>query len=1420
MAELALSVVVLVPMLVTLLAPGAGGRRWPDKAVAAGWTLAALAAATLVVLGPAELGRTVGLAGVPITVGVAADRFVAVFLTLVCVVALVTSRYARRYLDGEPAAGRFQARLALTATATVVLATAPNLAQLAVGWIVAGLGLTSLIGHYREQPAARAARRRVRRVFAVGDVALLAAVAVAALRLRELDLDRIGAAATTAGTADLVTLGLLLLLAAMVRSAQVPFHGWLPATLAAPTPVSALLHAGLVNVAGFLLIRLSPVFTASRVVLAAVLVVGLLTAVTGTLAAAVRTDAKGALARSTVAQMGFMVVQCGLGAYGFAAVHLVGHGLFKAYAFLSAGGVVQARRDAVTLPAATPRPWWSRLPAALAVLAAAAAGELAAATVLDTGVSPVGLLSAALAGCAALAAVGAFTADRALPARWTAAAVLVTGLATAGWLVAAAGARVWLDLPGTVAGPVTVAGLAVVLAGTAVLWHLGRRGHLPRLWALAWRDGLVDLLPRWRPGAYRMDRAVTAVSGRELIRVAADVPVATDVTAELWPLQTFVAVNPLAGLERLSFDEATARMRAVAGVRTHPDLSGHRDRYAAGRITADDLAAALAGRERAGLPGLVLAGRRISGEEFARAVLVHGSHDGPPPPPALTAAAGTALSRCPSVPDAADDGPATVGDLLDAALGSTVVADVNRLVADWCTAYCGRSAATWPVPGRDGFWRSWRRFAAVDPAPRMLGVAGFGRYALATSTRPAHALASALRALGVPEEARVAYLSRSLAQLPGWAAHVKWRDGHDSPWWPAVNPTELLAVRLTYERALAEAVAQRRLGIPATLAGVRLALAGAPARRPAVDAQSLARTAQALGLDAATVTGLPRTEVQALVTALAGFGPQRQAQVWLDAAEHAHRRTLVGMLDRPVEEAPTPVPTAQAVFCIDVRSEGLRRHLERVADVHTYGFAGFFGLPVRTVAADADHGQDRCPVLIKPVTTVAADPTGTPADGDRAHAPARPGGVTRRLLRDRRRAWAAAKANPLGAYAFVELAGVLAAVGFLARTVAPGLLGGRPVTADDRYRLDATVGTGLTLDEKVYYAEAALRTIGLVTGFAPVVLLCGHGGTSENNPHAAALDCGACGGHRGDVSARLAAAMFNEPDVRAGLAARGIDIPADTLFVAGEHDTVTNTVRLLDRDLVPDGHAGRVEALRAALAAAGSAVAAERSAGLPDQPAPGQRHRRSADWSQVRPEWALVGNAAFVAGPRSLTAGLDLGCRAFLHSYDWRLDTDGAALETILTAPMVVASWINLQYYFSTVDPDRFGAGTKTVHNVVGGALGALSGAGGDLRVGLPWQSVGHGTQPVHEPLRLLAVVRAPRRLVDDVVGRNPALRDLLDGGWVAMVAADPADGGWWQRRPGGDWVPTARDTGEESASSDGSTPQPDPAVPALATAR
>jgi uncharacterized protein YbcC (UPF0753/DUF2309 family) len=329
---------------------------------------------------------------------------------------------------------------------------------------------------------------------------------------------------------------------------------------------------------------------------------------------------------------------------------------------------------------------------------------------------------------------------------------------------------------------------------------------------------------------------------------------------------------------------------------------------------------------------------------------------------------------------------------------------------------------------------------------------------------------------------------------------------------------------------------------------------------------------------------------------------------------------------------------------------------------------------------------------------------------------------------------------------------------------------------------------GLTAEAKAETAAAVLRAMSLTTGHGKLILLIGHGAQVTNNPHESAYQCGACAGQTGEVSARVLAALLNDPEARAGLPAHGIELPADTHFVAGLHDTVTDAITLYP-GAGDEAHKAGIAQARAWLKAATATTRAERAIRLPGATA-GTVAERATNWAEVRPEWGLAGCAAFIAAPRRVTAGANLQGRSFLHSYDWQADEGFATLELILTAPVVVASWINLQYYASAVAPEAFGGGNKLIHNVVGG-IGVVQGNGGILRPGLPWQTIHDGERLMHDPLRLTVMVEAPREAIADVLERHPEVRALFDNGWLHLMALE--EGRVTGRyRPGLAWEPVA----------------------------
>ncbi|MCG6119114.1 MAG: DUF2309 domain-containing protein, partial [Blastomonas sp.] len=487
-----------------------------------------------------------------------------------------------------------------------------------------------------------------------------------------------------------------------------------------------------------------------------------------------------------------------------------------------------------------------------------------------------------------------------------------------------------------------------------------------------------------------------------------------------------------------------------------------------------------------------------------------------------------------------------------------------------------------------------------------------------------------------------------------------------------------------------------------------------------------------------------------------------------EAAERSVQRELGRTLSAPSPAMGRDAPLLQAAFCIDVRSEVFRRTLETLDPrIQTLGFAGFFGLGASHRRFASDVAEHRLPVLLNPGLTSRAGGSEC-AQEDRA---------ARHLARAKR-AWGRFKLAAVSSFAFVEAAGPV----YLAKLVRDGLGLKRKALPNDPMPL-----AGLDLDTRIATATAVLRAMSLTQGFAPLVLLVGHGANVVNNPHASGLHCGACGGYSGEVNARLLAALLNDPAVRGGLAAAGISVPASTLFLAALHDTTTDTVLIYERDHASPAHADHVTRTQRWLETAGALARSERALRLPRAAKGGDVAHRSRDWAEIRPEWALAGCKAFIAAPRDRTCDRDLQGRAFLHDYHWRRDSGFGVLELIMTAPVVVASWISLQYYGSSVAPETFGGGNKLLHNVIGG-IGVVEGNGSTLRAGLPWQSVHDGSALVHEPVRLTVCIEAPIEAMTAILQRHANVRALFDNRWLHLFALNDAGQLAWRYVGGLDW--------------------------------
>ncbi|MFB2762409.1 YbcC family protein [Marinobacter shengliensis] len=506
--------------------------------------------------------------------------------------------------------------------------------------------------------------------------------------------------------------------------------------------------------------------------------------------------------------------------------------------------------------------------------------------------------------------------------------------------------------------------------------------------------------------------------------------------------------------------------------------------------------------------------------------------------------------------------------------------------------------------------------------------------------------------------------------------------------------------------------------------------------------------------------------------------------VWHRAYEMAWQRrfadSLPGPAERP-EESHGRTPEVQAAFCIDVRSEVLRRHLERGSrKIDTLGVAGFFGLPVAHQKLGPADDEARLPGLLAPAFRYV-DTLGDSA-ADR---------VRNRQLDGReqvRETVRQAKYGSLSTFTLVETTGLAWAW----KLVRDGLQKNRKNKAEvsDGRLFHRYGGDPLSDSERVNLAEGLLKSMSLTGNFAPLLVLVGHGAHTDNNPNQAGLACGACGGKNGDVNASIAAQLLNDRSVRAGLAERGIIVPESTLVVAAEHCTVTDQVRLLGEKAIPASHERIARELLQSFDSASAATRRERAAtlglnGHSDEALLKELIKRTHNWAEIRPEWGLANNAAMIIAPRHRSRAINLAGRCFLHEYRPELDDTGSVLSSLMSAPMVVANWINLQYFGSVTQPSRYGAGNKLLHSVVGGNIGVLEGNGTDLRIGLPWQSVHDGERLRHEPMRLTVVIDAPAERIEQVLQAQDDVRALVENRWLWLWRMDDSglqqysDGRW-----------------------------------------
>ncbi len=827
-----------------------------------------------------------------------------------------------------------------------------------------------------------------------------------------------------------------------------------------------------------------------------------------------------------------------------------------------------------------------------------------------------------------------------------------------------------------------------------------------------------------------LEKPSYAVATPEFAQLQTSVDQACQRIAPTWPLDQFIAVNPYWGFVDQPIAQAAGQMAHLSGTPMVMPRSFYQAEFKSGRLTPGHLQASIDAAEADCNAAELIEGLAHEKEGVQPQILV------------------TKLA----------DSKRDLGHAM------AWVDFVTHQVSQHCAAYFDVSQAAWN-PERVGLYASWARQLANDHSTALLmGYSGFSQKAASLPQDPRVLIVRATAALGLKDDQCTDYYSALLMSINGWAswcAFERWQARLGTVPGKTDNDDiiELLAIRLGWEWLLLQ-----------------------DPKNPKIATEWIAARAR--------------------VDSSKSVFEAKNRHNWLlqDALELAYQLPLIrGLMTAP--SAPLP-PTVQAIFCIDVRSEVFRRALEASsATVQTRGFAGFFGLFISYSPTGTAMTRPQLPGLLASSRCVT-DECDSLALGQ-AIAQRRKQGLQWRST------WQNFRSTASSGFSFVETCGMLYAGKLVTKTLpnygTPPTVEQTGLSPDDlsssRPRLQKLPGATpeVELQSRTDMAAGILGAMGVTQDFARIVLLAGHGSQTANNPHAAGLDCGACGGQTGEVNARALAALLNDAAVRTALTAKNIHIPTSTWFLGGVHNTTTDELALFDTDLMPTSHATDLAQLHTMLALAGQRARAERA------PTLGLSHlvsdaaqleksikARSNDWAEVRPEWGLANNASFIVAPRTRSQHLNLAGRSFLHDYDYTQDPELGVLTLIMTAPMVVTNWINMQYYASVVDNVKYGSGNKVLHNVVGGRLGVFEGNGGDLRIGLPMQSLHDGRTWQHTPLRLSVFIEAPKAAIESIINKHEVVRQLIENQWLHLFQidanTDQSDGSAriFSRKPGG----------------------------------
>lgn len=732
----------------------------------------------------------------------------------------------------------------------------------------------------------------------------------------------------------------------------------------------------------------------------------------------------------------------------------------------------------------------------------------------------------------------------------------------------------------------------------------------------------------------------------------------------------------------------------------------------------------------------------------------------------------------------------------------------NTILIPFSAAFLDQGFSNWQLVGRGkGFMSAFMGLYANGNGlnePWRRGVAVELKRHRDQNISPIESIRHSLQELGVTNKDLNEYVGDTLLALRGFAGmlwQLETRGDRVSRGMPRGTIVEYLAVRLILDRCASAFLIETKTNFKGNLNQFRQWAATDLSSRSTENTTRRQRNAfrmfelaQVLDWRPRTLAGHCRRQWQQIVSEVNAFTGVERREIYHLAYERKYRNETLDAVQvhsartKQLKGAHTTVkPDFQMVNCIDEREESFRRHLEEIhPNVETFGAAGFFAIPMYYRGAADAHYTPLCPVVIKPDHHVREEVVYSlkQSESKRKRARRTIGTVTHRVHIGSR--------TLTGGWLGTAVLGSLATFPLVLRILFPRLtaqfrrlIGGfvePPEVTQLHLERDPQFPPGpdkeqlgFTVLEMADTVKRLLEDIGLTKNFARIFFVCGHGSASLNNPHEAAHDCGACAGGRGGPNARAFAQMANDQRVRKLVAGKGLTIPEETVFVGCYHNTCDDSVTYYDLDKIPSTHQSEFETAVEAIDEARKRDAHERCRRFESAPLDlsfddALRHveGRAEDLSQVRPEYGHATNALCFVGRRDWNRGLFLDRRAFLQSYDPDQDDDQhSILERILQAVIPVCAGINLEYYFSFVDPVGYGCGTKLPHNITS-LIGVMNGAGSDLRTGLPWQMV-----EIHEPVRLLFVIETNEEAMKKIIVQNQGIRKLCDGNWVQLAILD-----------------------------------------------